>query len=434
MLRLSIIFIVIFNFFVLNSYANDNDKSIQQEAYSLQDLCKIALKLSESVKIAEEDVYMANLIKKKTFAALVPSFSTFIGYSTNFGTASMSSDWGASWGVRFDQSFSLSRRELGAYYVSDEYIKKSNYDLESLKATYLLQVSSDYYNVLKAKRGVDIADINVKRLEKHKESVNARLKMETATKLDLLRVNAELSMAKTVLINADNNLRLAKSIIQRNLNLSPDYKLLEPKFSDNILIDSFNFEDLKKSALNSRTELKSLNSQKFISEALVEWDKGALWPTVSVEGLYQYNDGRPKAFFDDHDSFSIGLNLNFLFFDGGMRKAEINESQSRKRKVDFALEETIKLITIEIEQAYLEVIREKNIVDALSDQLKYVKENYEAVTQQFKYGLADSIDVMEANSLLSTTERELSDSKYNLELSILKLKKAEGLLISELTR
>jgi outer membrane protein len=51
------------------------------------------------------------------------------------------------------------------------------------------------------------------------------------------------------------------------------------------------------------------------------------------------------------------------------------------------------------------------------------------VSKQFKHGLANSVDVMDANTLLVTAERELINAKYNYQFAILKLKHATGTLL-----
>ena len=57
------------------------------------------------------------------------------------------------WGVRLDQSVSLSGREATAFNISKENIEKSRYDLHAVKEEYLLSVSSAYYDV-EGKKGI----------------------------------------------------------------------------------------------------------------------------------------------------------------------------------------------------------------------------------------------------------------------------------------
>jgi outer membrane protein len=49
---------------------------------------------------------------------------------------------------------------------------------------------------------------------------------------------------------------------------------------------------------------------------------------------------------------------------------------------------------------------------------------------QFKYGMADSIDMMDANTLLVTAQRRILTAKYAYYLSVLNILYTRGDLIS----
>lgn len=71
----------------------------------------------------------------------------------------------------------------------------------------------------------------------------------------------------------------------------------------------------------------------------------------------------------------------------------------------------------------------RSIIKSLKDQREFANENYNAVERQFKYGLADSINVMDANALLLTSEKKLSEARYSLKITELKLKRVKGSFI-----
>ena len=84
---------------------------------------------------------------------------------------------------------------------------------------------------------------------------------------------------------------------------------------------------------------------------------------------------------------------------------------------------------VEVETAYLDFLTQKGTLKSLEDQLVFAKDNFNAVTKQFEHGLAHSIDVMDANTLLVTAQRQLADVVYNYQLSIARLKRATGTLL-----
>jgi outer membrane protein len=69
------------------------------------------------------------------------------------------------------------------------------------------------------------------------------------------------------------------------------------------------------------------------------------------------------------------------------------------------------------------------VLEKLQAESAYAADNYNSVSKQFEYGLANSIDVMDANTLLVTSERELANAKYDYQLALLRLKSATGTLL-----
>jgi outer membrane protein len=68
---------------------------------------------------------------------------------------------------------------------------------------------------------------------------------------------------------------------------------------------------------------------------------------------------------------------------------------------------------------------------ALKVQLAYAHDNFTAVSRQFQLGLASSLDVLDANTELLSTEQKLAWSTLVNEVAVLKVKKASGTFLKE---
>jgi outer membrane protein len=403
------------------------------EEYSLEDLYKIALERSERIKISEEDMFIAERQKDKAMSVLLPKLSAFGDY-TKYSEAKTSEsgwvtqpDWSTSWGLRLDQSLSLSGKEITAFQISKKGIEGSRYNLYAVKEEYLFNVSVSYYDVLRAGKAVEIARANVDRLKKHRDAAETRLRIGEVTKTALLRAEAELSGAQSEMVKAENNLNLAKAILARIVGINGEYALKETILEK---IETLQLSSLKEEAFAERAEIKSSNIHRKIAEEQVKYAKGAYWPTLSVEGVYSRNDEEPSSpFFNKENVYGV-LKLNFPFFEGGLRKAEVREAEAKQRQAELIYEDLKKAISIDVENAYLDLKTQGGILKSLEDQLVFARDNYNAISKQFEFGLANSIDVMDANTLLVTSERQLTDAKYNYQLSILRLKRATGTLLT----
>lgn len=413
------------------------------QEYSLEDLYKIALDRAERIKISEEDLYISERTKDKALSVLLPKLSAFGSYTkyTNdkysaTGAVIQPND-STLWGLRLDQSLSISGREITAFKISKEGIEKSRYDLQAVKESYIFNVATAYYDTLRAKKAVEIAKANVQRLTKHRDAAAIRLKVGEVTKTDLLRAEAELSGAQAELVRAENNFKLAKAVLARVVGISGDFDIKEKTDTDIVRANDRSplhlesLDSLKQAAFAKRAELKALEFQKRIAEQQVGYVKGTYWPTLSIEGVYTKKDESPASTFLNKESIYGGIKFNFPFFEGGLRKAETREAEAKKRQAELMYDDLKKTIGIEVENAYLDFQTQRGVLKSLEDQLTFARDNYNSVSRQYEFGLANSIDVVDANTLLLTAERQLTDARYNYQLSILRLKRASGTFLKE---
>jgi outer membrane protein len=421
--------------------------------YTLDELYKIALERSERIKISEEDVFVAEKTKDKALSLLFPKLSgvgTYTGYKDNkiADSGSQTQPYDAtSWSVRLDQTMSTSGRELTALKMAKDNIEKNKMDLFSVKEAYMLLVTNAYYDVLKAGRFVEISQASIIRLIKYRDAAGIRLKIGEVTKTAVLRAEAELSGAQSDLVRAENLFSSTKAALQRIVGLEGDFDLYDIQSSKSSdfknssnenndplsLRCAFSYlECLKDVAYNQRTELKSSTLQKNIAERQVQYTRGAHWPTLSLEGVFIAKHETPETGSIIRDNLYGGVRLAFPFFEGGLRQAETQEAMARKRQAEYALNDLKKSISVEVENAYLDYIAQKGVLKPSGDQVAFARDNYNAVSKQFDYGLAQSIDVMDANTVLVTAETQFIQALYNYQQSIIKLKRVTGMLLKSI--
>ncbi len=408
--------------------------------YTLQELFVLALDSSEQVGISGQDLILAERGREKALSSLLPrvsAFGEFTRYSEErnisgdigIGSFSIQPESSSAWGLRIDQSLSLGGREIRNFRISRNAIESSKYALHATKEAYLLRVAEAFYDVLKALKTADISRENVKRLGKYRDDAKIRLQVGEVTKTALLRAEAELSGAQSDRIRTENILVLAKAVLARVAGIEGEYGLKESSPEDTVPADDLqSLSSLKTEAMQERSELKSNQMQKIIAAEQVGYAKGAYWPTLSLEGVYLKRDEDPSSPFLNDESMYGVLRLDFPFFEGGLRRAEVREAEAREKQAQLSYEYLKKEIYIEVESAYLALKTQKGMLKSLQDQLEFAKENYHAVSKQFTYGLADSIDVVDANTLLVESERQLSRAHYDYKLASLVLKRATGTL------
>jgi outer membrane protein TolC len=84
-----------------------------------------------------------------------------------------------------------------------------------------------------------------------------------------------------------------------------------------------------------------------------------------------------------------------------------------------------------VENNYLELIAQKGILKSAQDQLVYAEDNIRAIAKQFEYGLASSLDVIDANNLLISAQKQVADATYNYQFFILRMMRVTGTSLME---
>ncbi len=405
----------------------------ESSTYTLDALFQKALDQSENVKLAEETLYVAEQNKKRALSVLIPRFSAFGDYTRYnedkyLAEIPVQPEWSTTYGLRFDQSFTLNGKELIALEISKKAIEKEHLSLSASRETLLIRVAEAYYQVLKAEKNLEIAEANVERLRTYKNAVQTRLKLGAVTKTDLFRASAELSGAVSDRIKATNGVKLAEAMLARLIGISMPIELTSPDLSPPNFPE-FNLARLKREALQQRSDLHALELSQAMAADEVRFTKSAWWPKIGIEGVWARQDASAKPFAPVEDRLWAKVSLGFSLFDGGLRKAELDQSLSRNRQAALGISALKKQIVIEVDSAYYDYITRRSTIAALTDQLTFARENFKAVTRQFEFGLANSVDVVDANTLLVTTERQWTEAILEGYLSRLKIERATGQLL-----
>lgn len=412
------------------------EKAIAQQNLTISDVFSLALKKAEKVRIAEENIIISKEGQYKALAGLLPTITASGKYTdyTNeklVNTSIVQPDRSMLWGLTIEEKLSLGGREFTNYAISRDTLTKTEFDVASFKEQYLIRVAQDLYGYLKAKRAVEIAESNVQRLKKHRDAAKIRLKVGEVTKTDLLRAEAELSGAEADLISAKNSLKVAKVILARDAGIEGDFEILETKLNDPYF--SLTVDHVKALAKELRPEIKVALLSKEIARKNVNYAIGSYFPTLTLSANYQKLDQNPSNQLTNKESTYAIASINFPIFEGGLRRAEVGEAKAKLRQAELQYEDTVKEVFIDVESAYHNYITFRDTIKSLEDEVAYARDNFNSVMKQYQYGLANSIDVTDANTFLVTAERKLMEAQYNYQLAILRLRQATGTLLKAFT-
>jgi protease secretion system outer membrane protein len=254
-----------------------------------------------------------------------------------------------------------------------------------------------------------------------------KLKLEEVLKTALLRTEAELSGARSDLVQAENALVYAYTTLARSLEIPSAYEIITPDLDDDAPLDG-HFEKYIETALDQRSDIKSLEMNVKLAKDYVDIIKSEYWPTLSFEAGYKSQDTDPSYLTEKETAYG-SVNLNMVLFDWGFRSASVSQEKARLRNTELQLKAKSKEVALEVERAYLTIITAQSAIAALKDKLRFSRADYAAVSLQFKVGQADNLDILDSNTVLHNSERELSEAQYMLALAKIGLERAQGVFL-----
>lgn len=400
--------------------------------YTLRDVYREALAGSEKIELARESVSIAQTGRGKALSLLIPrltAFGTYNHYSEQKytdGGMLIQPHQSGNWGVSADQSFSLSAREIDALKIAGHSVVKSQYEFEAVRSDFVLAVASAFFDVLKTKKALEIAAANMERLTHYRQSVHKRVQVGELTRTALLRAEGELSGARADFLRATNALHLSRAALVRLTGIEESFRLVDEDVAPDLACD---LKRMRDEALLSRADLKSYDLQTQIAERQVMYARGSFWPSLGLFAAYNRADQKDPTPSLNRESLVAGVSMTFPFFEGGLRWAELKEAKARERQARLMYQDFRKTVDIELQRSCLELETQKGALTFLADQETFARDNYNAVLRQFENGLATSLDVMDANSLLLTAEKNLSEAQYNYRLAGLGVRRAAGTLL-----
>jgi outer membrane protein len=395
--------------------------------YRLSDLYRLALERSEDIRMAKNQLMIAQQDEKRAFSVLLPTLSAYGDYIRYQEAGAIAPEYGYEYGAKFQQQFTLNGRELIALQAARDTIQQREYDKDAVAENFLFKVAVVYYDVMNLRKREDIARANVLRLEEHKRAVIRKRSLEEVPVTDLLRTDAELSGARAELINAETLLIYARSSLARMLDLPADYRLLSADAEEAIPVAD-PLETLIDVAMKHRSDIQSANMAVKLAEASIDITKSEYWPTLSLEAGYKVQETEPSYLAQD-DTLYGAARINMVLFDWGLRKGTISQEKARRQNAELQLARLKKQVALDVEQAYLAIRTARQNIIALLDKVSFSRANFDAVTLMFTVGQANSLDVMDANTLLQNSERELAEAEFHMELSRIGLLRAQGVFL-----
>lgn len=324
-----------------------------------------------------------------------------------------------------------------------------------------------YYRVLLSQEMVTLRTDSVRALQENLAVVEAGYRSGSYTRLAFLRAGVALANEKTRLINATREFEQARSAFNIHLGREIDIpvvldeRTLHVAESGDMSIINMTkeerfarYNELVAMAIKNRPELIQIRHRSdLLKHREMETRSVYMWPTFFMTGTYgtarlvnpsgDVNTGYPDPVFDDvinainREYNPSGWNKSWNFTMGATYRwgtlspvdpsaARVAQIQAQSRQTDMELEDFVRGIKLEVQDDLLGLESASHAIQSQMDNIRTAEESYRVATLQFKNGVIDNTELLNANVELSNARTLYVQSLYEFQASKAKLNRAVG--------
>jgi outer membrane protein len=305
--------------------------------------------------------------------------------------------------------------------------------LDAAAQDLLIRVSQAYFDVLGAEDALSFVQAQKAAVSEQRAAAQRNFEVGTATITDTHEAQARYDLVTAQEIAAQNDLRVKRLALDQLVGRQgskPDH-LAQPLALPGVQPDDV--ETWVQTALQQQPGVRQ--AQLALEVARLETRKAEAGhkPTVDLQASYavQHNPNGtvtvPNINGRTH-STTVGVALNLPLFAGFAVQNRVKETLALEDKAEADLETARRNVAQATRSAFFGVQSGAGQVKALEAAEASSQSALDANLLGYKVGVRVNIDVLNAQSQLYQTKRDLAQARYNLLLGQLKLRQAAGTL------
>jgi outer membrane protein len=307
----------------------------------------------------------------------------------------------------------------------------SKAELEAAEQDLIIRVTQAYFDVLAAKDTVALAKTSKTAILEQLASARRNFEVGTATITDTREAQSRADLATAQEIAAENDLinrRIALAYLVGRRNIEP-LPLVTPVVLPTIV--PANVEEWVTVADTLHPQVTRARVAYEVAQLEIDKAKAGQLPTVDAVATLgaNYAGGSSNQIVPGTTrTGSIGVELNWPLYTGGLVQNRIKESVSLEQRSREELENARRTVAQNTRVAYFGVQSGEALVKALEAAESSSRLSLEATQLGYRVGVRVNIDVLNAQTQLFQTQRDLFKSRYDVLVNSLRLRQASGQL------
>jgi outer membrane protein len=429
------------------SKAGATERQVQPLVLSLEQAISLALERNRDVLIAEQDRYKADAQIGEAKSGAFPQLSLSGQYARNVKTPvlflppgppfnntgsvltiKLGSDNSYTAGLQLSQTL-FSPKLKTAINIAEDYQEFMEKSYEGTTQDVVLGVKKAFYGVLLAQRLVEVSREGLEVAKANYENVKSLYNHGAAAEYDFLRAEVQVASTEPMLIQAENNLELAKNALKNILavDLKQDIEVKGEFIYAETPADLV--QQANSTALEKNPTIQQLALQESILEKNIAIERADYLPTLSLFGSYQWQTQDNSFQFKDYNwaqSFVVGLQLSYSFFNGFRTSSRAEQASIDKQKVQYTRLKAEEGLRIQILQAQLKMEEAKKRIAAQEKSISQAEKALAIAQTRYKSGVGTQLELLDTQAALTRTQTNYAQAVYDFLIAKAEWERAVG--------
>ena len=304
--------------------------------------------------------------------------------------------------------------------VASSRLREKEQNANALATTEDIVLATDqaFYNALQAQALLRVAQQTVSTRQATQRQVNQLTANKLKSTLDLSFANVNLSQAKLLVLDAQDNLESTMAALDEVLGLDTEvrYTLVEP--NGQTPPPPPDPDLLTRTALQQRPDLQALNydQQAALKYSYAERDQKR--PTISALGVVGGTPVRSGTYFDSSWYGAIGVNLNVPIFNGFRFSSEAAEANLRAKASAEQARSLRDRIVRDVHTSWLEANTSFERLGVTAELLQQANLALQLATTRYQLGLSSIVELSQAQLQQTQAAMGNTNAQYQCRLSL----------------
>ena len=414
---------------------------IAQEKLSLQEAIAIALKNNYDIKLVNNEVAIAKNNVNLANAGILP----LVAGTFNTGGSRQNTVQTQSTGVqRIVDGARSTNMSYGVgldWTVFDGFSMFANYDrlkvleqqgkiiAKSQILTTITDVVSAYYNVAKQQQLVIASDSAINVSTYRLRIADNKLQIGRGSKLDVLTAKVDYNTDTSTYLQQKNLLSNYQVTLNQLLARNPIIQFTVP--NDMSIDENLNYPEMAKQTESLNPELQNAVINKKIAELNLKVVRGNRYPTVMVNGGYDFNrNANPTGFSirSRSDGLTYGLTASIPIFNGFLQRQNERNAKIAISSSQLTIERTRQEIIAQLTTAYQTYSTFLELVKLERGNVDIANENLDITLDKYRLGSIAPLELREAQRNALNAQSRYVEIQYQAKLAEISLKELSGTL------